>query len=376
MQEEYFGFNSIEQLKSIILKHSVNNIFLIADKQSYQLSGAEKILNRLLRDYKITYFNDFSENPKIEDIEKGIALFKAQKYDLVIAIGGGSVIDTAKLINILSAQDGSLRNYVAGLNVISKKGSLFVVIPTTAGSGSEATHFAVVYINKTKFSLVHEYILPEIVIIDPQFSMSLPPYITAASGMDAFCQAVESYWSVNSTEESKTYSKEAIRLILESLVKVVNDPSAQARFNMAKAAFLAGKAINITKTTAPHALSYPITTYFGVSHGHAVGLTLGEMFVYNYWVSGSDIADKRGVEYVKKSIQELNSMLSCEDAMQSKERVRTLMKDAGLKVSLSDLNIKSTDDRDLIIKNVDIERLQNNPRLVTKEALKQILAKI
>jgi alcohol dehydrogenase class IV len=375
-QKEYFGFNSIENLKTVISMHPAKNICLVTGKKSYQLSGAEKKLNEILRHHNIFRFYDFSENPKLKDVKKGISFLKEKKCDLLMAVGGGSVIDMAKLINILAAQQGLLQKYINKNDLISKKGRFLAAIPTTAGSGSEATHFAVVYIDKVKYSVAHEHMLPDVVIIDPQFTTSLPPYITASSGMDAFSQAIESYWSVNSTEESKRYSKEAIKLILDNLILAVKSPTKQSRANMAKAAYLAGKAINITKTTAPHAISYAITSYFGVLHGQAVSLTLPAFFVYNYELNKKGNNDKRGVVYVKKTIEEISSLLGCESPYDAKYKILLMMKEIGLKTTLIQLGIKKEVDYQKIIDNVNTERMKNNPRMIKKQNLKIILNRI
>lgn len=367
------GFNSIENLRNILSKRAGRNIFLVTGKKSYQVSGAERILERLLEGYNVFRFYDFSENPKINDVLKGISCFRKNDYDLVIAVGGGSVIDMAKLINVLAAQDEEPADYVKKSVRISRKGRDLIAIPTTAGSGSEATHFAVLYIDKIKYSLAHDYILPDVVIVDPQFSMNLPSELTAVTAMDALSQAVESYWSVNSTEESKKYAEESIKLILNNLLVAVHNQGKQSRLNMAKAAFLAGKAINITKTSAPHALSYVMTSYFGVAHGQAVSLTLPAFLVFNYEVNEIENLDKRGMSYVKETINEISRLFGCKNAYETKDKILSLIKKIGLKMTFKELGIEKNEDFQRIIDNINIERLLNNPRKVSKENLEDIL---
>src|SRR5207248_4789041 len=125
-----------------------------------------------------------------------------------------------------------------------------------------------------KYSVCHEFLLPDIAIVDPILTHKMSPRLTAITGMDALSQAIESYWSIHSTEESKGYAREAIRIIVDQLPKAVNEPTNDSRLAMARASHLAGKAINVTRTTAPHALSYALTSRFGVPHGQAVSLTL------------------------------------------------------------------------------------------------------
>lgn len=372
-QEEYSGVGSIENLRDIFLRQNAGKIFLVTGRKSFEMSGAEIIFKKLSREFEFIQYNDFTENPKYEELEKGIDLFRKSDCDIIVAIGGGSVIDTAKLINILSPQEQKPSVYITGREEVKIKGKHFTAIPTTSGAGSEATHFAVVYMNREKFSLAHEFILPDAVILDPELTFSLPTRITALSGIDAFSQAVESYWSVNSTDASKAFSSEAIKLITGNLQKAVNNPDSESRINMSAAANLAGKAINITKTTAPHAVSYTMTSHYGVPHGQAVSITLADFLVYNFNVTEKDITDKRGVSYVKNTFKDLLNLLGSKTVTEGREKIKQLMKDINLKTSLEDCGISSEEDIRFISENVNTERLGNNPRKLTKDELILIL---
>ncbi len=373
--KEFIGKGSIYKLKDILTKYKPKAIFLVTGKGSYEKSGAKSILTNILKNYKVVHFDELQPNPKLEDVERGLKIFKENRCDFVIAVGGGSAIDVAKSVNVLSTNFGGVFDYVNNKKELKNRGNILVAIPTTAGSGSEATHFIVLYKGKNKCSLGHkEFTLPDYAIVDSKLTESLPAYITACTGMDALGQAIESYWSVYSTDESKKYASEAIRIILNSIRNAVNDPSAKSREAMSKGAFLAGKAINISKTTACHAIAYPITSYFKVPHGHAVGLTLASMFVYNSKVTEKDVLDKRGGGYVKKTIKEVVALLGTKIAEEAAKKIGELMKCIGLKTRLSELNIKTEKGREIIIKNgFNPERVKNNPRLLTEEALRDIL---
>jgi len=368
-QEEYFGFGSIMNLKEILKNNNVKKIFLVTGKDSYKSCGAEKAISQLISKYTFLKFCDFEENPKIEDVKKGINLFREFNPDLVIGAGGGTVLDMAKLLNILSPQTNNPEEYIYGSEDIKESGKTLILIPTTSGTGSEATHFAVVYIGKNKYSLANKNMLPDYSIVDLNFTLNLPKKITASTGIDALSQAIESYWNVDSTEESKDYSRKAINLIMENLKIAVNNPTDESRLAMAKAAHLAGKAINITKTTAPHAISYSFTSYFGIPHGHATGLTLGEIFLYNSLVTEEDVIDKRGVSHIQRIINELNTFLGTSDANSSREKIKNLMNSIGLETNLSLLGVKK-EDIGLILDSVNIERLKNNPRFLTRSIMK------
>jgi alcohol dehydrogenase class IV len=146
----------------------------------------------------------------------------------------------------------------------------------------------------------------------------------------------------------------------------------KARIIMSKAANLAGKAINITTTTAPHAISYPITTYFGLQHGHAVALTLGYFFEINYNFVDADILDDRGAEYVRDTMMELFNMFGVKCALDCKNKWHNLMDSIGLQYNIKNIGISSEHEIDKIINNVNIDRLKNNPVRMSKRSLKEL----
>lgn len=372
-KKTYIGIGAINILNEYLCQNKVKKIFLVSGKESYKLCGAKKILEPILKKYSVFNFTDFSPNPKLVDIKRGIKLFKKYNPDLVIAIGGGSAIDVAKSINILAVQAEDVREYILKKREIIKSGKKLVAIPTTAGTGSEATCFSVIYINKNKYSLKHQFILPTLSIVDSQFIFNLNRKITAETGADALAQAIESYWSINSTIKSKKYASDAIKIILKNLSKVVNNPDNKSRLEMSRAANFSGRAINITETTACHAISYPITSYFNVAHGQAVVITLGSLLNYNNLVSKADVLDKRGVHYVNGVIKDIIKLLNVSNCQDAQEKIENILKDVGLATKFHELDI-SVKDLKIILKNsFNPERMKNNPRLVTKKELWKIL---
>jgi len=372
---EFFGNGSLTRIEKILDDVDPKKIFLVTGKKSFQESGASNVLMPLLDKYNYKIFNDFDPNPKLIDIKKGISLFD-DDVELVISVGGGSSIDVGKSINILKTQEGKPVHYVTKKQEIINRGCPLVAIPTTAGSGSEATQFAVIYINGVKYSLAHEYILPKYTIIDPTLTQSMPKYITASSGMDALSQAIESFWSINSTSTSREYAEKAISLANHNLKKAVEVGSLQYREKMSQAANLAGKAINISKTTAPHALSYMLTSKYGIAHGHAASLTLGSILEFNSNVSESDCNDVRGPDYVKTVVDQIVALLNCKDAQEAKKYLNKYMDDIGLESNLTSIGV---DDEGInaMVEKVNYERLKNNPRaLSNKTELKKILLSI
>ncbi|ETN94339.1 phosphonoacetaldehyde reductase [Zhouia amylolytica] len=362
---------SVKDIKRITNELGAKKVFLVTDPVAYTLSGAEDFFQPVLEDVEVTIFSDFEVNPKIEDVKKGVAIFKEGNYDLIIAIGGGSVIDMGKCINAFQANNPEdLLDFVSQ-NKIKEKGVPLLAIPTTSGSGSEATHFAVVYIDEVKYSLAHEYILPDIVGLNYRLTSTQPKYLTACTSLDALSQAIESYWSVGATEASKEYARKALSYLLPNIKKNVNSPTKDTRHKVSLGAYYAGKAINISKTTASHAVSYAFTTYYSIPHGHAVFLTLPEFFEYNYNVSEIDANNPKGIDYIKNSFEDLCEFLGVHSVTEGKNYLKELAREIGIELSLEKLNIK--DCENVIADNVNTERLGNNPRNISKEQLLQLL---
>jgi len=365
-----FGNDSVSFLKKMLSDKEPKNIFLVTGKDSFIHSGARDKIEPILNNYCYFRFFDFESNPKVEDIERGVYLFNKNKCDLIIAVGGGSVIDMAKLINVFHSEKGKLDQAIIS-NITKGVVAPFVAIPTTSGTGSEATHFAVSYINKKKYSVVNNLLLPDTVLINPSFTFTVSPYLTAVTGLDAFAQAIESYWSVNSNNESLEYSKKAIKLLWENLPLAVNKNDEKAKENISWASHLAGKAINIAKTTAPHAISYPFTSYYNIPHGHAVALTLPSFLEFNYNITDNDCNDKRGYAFVKKNIEDLFILINT-DSKNSKNTLTEFILSLGIEINIKKL-IGDNFDTKIILDNINAERMKNNPRHVLLTFINNLL---
>ncbi|MHA1874273.1 MAG: phosphonoacetaldehyde reductase [Candidatus Heimdallarchaeaceae archaeon] len=377
IQKEFFGYGSIQNLKDVLDDYKIKKVFLVIGKKSYKLSGAEEKLKDILKNVDYLIFNDFSPNPTIEDVDLGVSLLKQYNPDMVIAVGGGSVIDIAKAVNALAAHQEKSELYVTGKKELKNKGKPLIAIPTTSGTGSEVTRYATIYFNKIKYSLTSgKIIIPDVAIVDPSLTESMNKYQTASTGLDALCQAIESMWAVMSTKESRETAKKSIKLSIENLENAVKKPDKNSRTNMSKAAYLSGISINISRTTACHSISYPITSYFGVPHGHAVALTMPEMIQYNFNVREKDCNDKRGVHFVKERMNEIIGLLNCKDEVDANRYFSDLMKNIGVETQLSKLNINKKEIETILEKGFTPNRMNNNPRLVTKDALREILEAI
>jgi alcohol dehydrogenase class IV len=365
---------SIGEVPSLLESLCATRLFLVLDETAYGLSGAKTVLEPFLQQHTTTRFTQFELNPKLEDVERGIEAYHECNPDVVIALGGGTAIDLAKLIGSLAVQSEPARDIATGRAAIELTGKPLIAIPTTAGTGSEATHFAVVYVDGKKYSVAHPTLLPDYAVVDSQLTESLPKRMTAATGLDAFCQAIESIWSVGATDESIEYATEAAKLAFENIEAATNAPTRSARRAMCRASHLAGKAINITKTTAPHAISYALTSKHGVPHGMAVAITLAPMLAFNAEVTHADCNDPRGATAVQKRIARIVQLLGAEAIPGACAAINDLLTRIDCPTSLVEFGVKNSEDLNIIADSVNVERLSNNPRQASRVQLLEILS--
>ena len=326
-QIEFCSRGAIKNLNKILKTEKAKNVLVFTGKKSFE--PIKPLAQKEFEGCKITYYSDFSTNPKEEDVKKAIKNLQ-DEYDIIISIGGGSVIDFAK----------AYRFY--------KKSNLkLIAIPTTSGTGSESTQFAVIYVDGVKKSLDDKKILPEYVILDSQFIENNPKYLKATTALDAYCQAIESYFACNSTALSRKYALDSMKLCRDNIVNYVNSSDIEVCANMMKASNLAGRAINISRTTAAHAMSYSITSKYGLPHGHAVALNIAKLLKYNKNVDNDTLNDKRGVDFVKQRMKEIYDTIGFQDA---EEYFSNLF----IKIGIEYKDYKSD--------YIDPERLKNNPR--------------
>ncbi len=340
-QVDFCYRNAIENLGEIVNFENAKNVLIFRGKKSFE--NIKNIIEAQLKNAKIQYYSDFSVNPKDEEVK--IAIDKIDNnFDLIIAVGGGSVIDFAKAYKYQIKSNKKL-----------------VAIPTTSGTGSEATQFAVLYVNGTKTSLDKAEILPNYAIVDSQFCENNPKYLKACTAMDTFCHAIESFWACKSTTVSRDFAKKAIEICKENIVNYVNSNDPIAAQEMMLASNLAGKAINISRTTASHALSYSITSDYNIPHGHAVALTIAQMFMLNS-AQGKELFDKRGEEFVKSQMDILKELLD----QNPLEYFTSIFDKIGLVYEYEKLGIS---DFQKIVDKVNVDRLTNNPYRLTSEDL-------
>ena len=352
----------IHRLKELLV---TGNILLVTGKESFKTSGAKKALESQLsmEIESVTQFSDFSINPKFLDALKGAELARNENIQMIVAVGGGSVIDMAKLIKAFIKNAGSEAEIVMGVRKFSDPKIPLIAIPTTAGSGSESTHFAVVYKDNEKYSLADECLLPDRYILDGNLIGSGSNYQKKCQALDALAQSIESAWAIGSTEISRADSFNAIsklwKLIPEVMNRIDYDPNEMQE--LLEGANLAGKAINVSKTTAAHAWSYAITGQCGLPHGHAVWITLPKIFQIHANALEHEVVDPRGLEHLRNVMNNICKLLGIENPKNAKLELEKFLTSLGLDYEFNVIGLPSEEERLNISRKVNEQRLSNNP---------------
>ena len=353
------GINSYKELKTILKKINCHKFLLVCDT-SFSYLNLDSYLNSLSIPYVI--FNEFIPNPLYENVIDGIKKFYDNECDTIVAIGGGSSIDVAKCIKLFCKTDCS--NNILNESYFDTKVPL-IAIPTTAGTGSESTRYAVIYYDGKKQSITHNSILPNYVILDSSFLKTLPIYQKKCTLLDALCQAIESWWSINSTKESIEYSKIAIQKIIKNIDKYIFQNDEESSNEILIASNYAGKAINITQTTAPHAMSYKLTSLYNLPHGHAVAICLPE--VWYYMLNNLDkCIDSRGQKYLQDVFQEISLSLECSKPNEAIDKLRNIIKQFEMNYPISN---NKENDCQLLTNSINLTRLKNNPISLDNKAI-------
>lgn len=316
---------------------------------------------------RVVRFSDFQPNPLYESVVEGVKAFKESGSNQIIAVGGGSAMDVAKCIKLYSNMDDSL-NYLE--QKIIPNDVRLLAVPTTAGTGSEATRYAVIYYNGVKQSVTDQSSIPSMVLMDSSVLESLPVYQKKCTMMDAFCHSIESFWSVNSTDESKSYASEAIRLILANYrdsFENLGDGNA----NMLLASNLAGKAINITQTTAGHAMCYKLTSLYNVPHGHAA--TMVNRVLWPWMIKNTDkCVDPRGQAYLKSAFVDIARTMGVDTAEEAVEKFASLYDELEL---MKPSDVKEND-FGILKTSVNPDRLKNNPVKLDVDTIERLYREI
>lgn len=359
----YCGQEAIGQLK--VLCSGIGRAAVFSDR-GIERSGVLETPLRLLQEagVEVSLLLDLPAEPTCDQAQQVVDTFLACKAQAIIAIGGGSVMDIAKLCSVLAGGETTVRGLLAN-PALGRKGVRTIMIPTTAGTGAEATPNAIVLVpeEKLKVGIVCEEMIPDAVILDGGMTRLLPAHIAASTGVDALCHAIECYTSRKATPFSDLYALEALRLIFANLEPACLDPeAAESREAMLLAAYYAGIAITCSGTTAVHALSYPLGGRYGIPHGVANAMMLMPVMRFNAACCEAELArayDALGQHGEQSPSAKAQWVLGRMQEMVKALKIPTDLKKYG--VGIEDLE-------ELVASGMQVQRLlANNKRPVTAE---------
>jgi len=356
-----------EEVKELAAKHAI----IITDPGVFQAGLVYPVKEQLSRiNLSVDVFSEAEPEPTLPKLNAVAEDLRKCNYDLVVGVGGGSSMDTAKGLSVLLAHGGKGQDYL-GVNKVPKPGLPIFALPTTAGTGSEVTMIAVFGDpdGKVKSAIVSPYLLARLALVDPSLTYSCPSKVTAASGMDALVHAIECYTSVKANDFTDALALEAMRLIIGNLRTAVNNGSdKEARKYMSEGALIAGIAFGNASVTAVHALAYPLGMRFHVPHGVANGLLLPYVMEYNLSANLTKfavIAKMLGAETSGISIQKA--------AEKGVLAVKALAADIGIPTQLRNLGVPIEALEEMAVATMDIERiLVNNPKPLTLDDVRRI----
>ncbi|MBX3094062.1 MAG: iron-containing alcohol dehydrogenase [Cryobacterium sp.] len=351
----------VTRIPELLQSAGVHRPLLVGGK-SFDASFVKPLLAD--RDVDFVRFSAYSANPKLDEVKAGVEVFRSGGCDAIVSVGGGSAIDVAKCIQILVASDSDVfPPFGASLS----RRVPHLCVPTSAGTGSESTHFAVVYIDGDKHSIAHDAMVPDWVILEPRLLKSLPDYHKKASLLDSLSQCVESSWAASATDQSIEYAVQGIRLILDNVFAYFHEDDADedAARQILTAANLGGKAINLTKTTAPHAMSYKMTELYDIAHGHAVALCL--VGVWWYFAKLAADATPEGLS-VAPALDRLTEVFGAENHRDAVSTLENLLEE--LRMPAPPLGDPAN--LDDLVKSVNQERLGNSPVALTEADIRAL----
>ena len=363
--------SSLKDIEKFINDISFKKIFILTGKKSFTTSGAESFFKKIIFEKDTKFFYKNFDLPVLDELIEIIKAIKNYKPDLILAVGGGAVIDYAKIANVVDIRS-DLADLITNYSYpFKQKYTKLVVIPTTAGSGAEVTSNAVIYVNGIKHSFESELLIPDNFFLIPDFLISAPNKIKASAGFDAIAQALESLISKKSNFKSVEYASKSLKVSLNSYISFLNDPNLKNATEMAIASNLSGKAINISKTTAPHAASYPFTSLFNISHGHAVSLFFESFFKFNY-----DNMDNSETSFVlKERFDLIFNLFDVHNIDDFNSKISLIKKKANLEDNLKSLNIDIQKSSESIIKGINLLRLGNNPVKLGEKEIYNIISR-
>ncbi|HPE92024.1 MAG TPA: iron-containing alcohol dehydrogenase [Synergistales bacterium] len=364
-----FGPGVSSKAGDLVRGTGAKSALIVTDETMERLGVAERITEAVRKGgVEVSVFSKVEPEPSVETTDEAAKIARGMNAGAVIGLGGGSSMDVAKAVAVLVNNEGSAANY-QGLGLVKKPGVPKIMIPTTSGTGSEVT-FTAVLIRKSdgvKGGINSDFLYPEMSLLDPELAVTMPPRVTASTGMDALAHALEAYTSLKASPFSDIFAEEALVRIGEWLrVATFNGNNIEARGEMMLAALFGGVALANAGVTACHALAYPLGGMFGVPHGIANALLIPHVARWNAMASPSRFtaaAELLGYPREEGEPEHVSAML-CSEALGE------LADDLGLPETLEDLDVGITEDHfeEMAIKAMGVARpMENNPRVMTKD---------
>ena len=368
-----FGVNASNRVGSEArkLEKKGERTLIVTDKQLLELSLVDGITESLKNaGFDVEIFSGVEMEPSLKGLDPLVELLGKEKYDLIIGLGGGSCMDVAKIGSLLATNPGNPRDYL-GNNLVKRRGLPKILIPTTAGTGSEVSRGGVVSVGDRKFAISDtRYGFADLAIVDPMNSVSMPPNVTARSGFDALSHAIESFICTESNPISDAIALKAIELVANSLrTAYIDGKNLAARCDMSMAALMAGIAFEFSCLTSTHVFAERIGPLFKIPHGVALSITLP---VFLEYFAKSTLCSEKLAMIAKAMGEEVTSVTSSVSAMKAVEAVKKLSHDLDLPTNLN--QIENTQEEMLRFKKITANDVGNmpNPRKITKESLLKI----
>jgi len=334
----YTGWGALEHLVDEVKRLNASNILIVTDPFLKELGITDKIVEPLENQgWRTSIYTDVVPEPPLAIGEKLVAFTKEHQFDLVIGLGGGSALDLAKLAGVLATHEGKVADYLnlTGNRALTHKGVPKILIPTTSGTGSEVTNISVLSLDTTKDVVTHDYLLPDVAIVDPALTTSLPPKVTAATGIDALTHAIESYVSINANPVTDALALQAIRLISGSIRTAVADgENREARSDMSYGSYLAGLSFFNSGVAGVHALAYPLGGQFHISHGESNAVLLPYVMGYI-----RQSCEKRMKDILEAMGYSSNQLSQKEASYKCVTELKRLVADVNIPLTLKGFNI-------------------------------------
>ena len=366
-----FGNGAIARLPEFVKALGGSRVLVVGDPGVQRVGLIDRV-QAILTGASIfnAVYADVESDPATRSVDEGTVHGKANGCDLVVGIGGGSALDTAKAIGLMLVNDGNIKDYV-GIGKVPRAGAPVIAVPTTAGTGSELTIWSVLSdkVAKAKISVGSVLNCPAIALLDPELTLSLPPQITAATGMDALTHALESYVNTATQPISEAMSEQAMTLIARSLRKAVADGSdVQARGDMLLASTIAAMAFNSTRLGLVHAFAMPLGAKFGIPHGLVNAIMLPEVMRFNH------LAKPRKFARIAEIFGEKTAGLSVEGAAAlSVSAIEKLKLDVGITAKLSNFGVTKGRFDEIVDEAMLSGNVPVNPRQPTNDDMKALL---